>query len=248
MTQYAGLLANFVCALAFTSIGFIVRSWWFITVGAYYAVLAAARFSVLKIKRGARGDLDLELFSKKVTGILLIVLSFCLVGVNILAAIKDRGTVFHEIVMIAIATYTCAKVTLAIIDMVKARKIASPAVKTLRSIFQIHTVCRFSQNCLGGQGDILLRRIQQRIKENHSAQLQIRSHRRAFLAVTIQLELRRSIYTDTKRRVKQFLQSDENLRTSTVRELFKENRRFAFFDRLSAVGKAGPHQRKRRRD
>lgn len=134
MTQYAGLLANFVCALAFTSIGFIVRSWWFITVGAYYAVLAAARFSVLKIKRGARGDLDLELFSKKVTGILLIVLSFCLVGVNILAAIKDRGTVFHEIVMIAIATYTCAKVTLAIIDMVKARKIASPAVKTLRSI------------------------------------------------------------------------------------------------------------------
>ena len=53
MTQYTGLLANFVCALAFTSIGFIVRSWWFITVGAYYAVLAAARFSVLKIKRGA---------------------------------------------------------------------------------------------------------------------------------------------------------------------------------------------------
>ena len=129
-----GFFANSACAIAFMVLGLCVHSWWFVTVGAYYTVLAAARFSVLKISRDAKGDTSTELFSKKITGILLIVLSFCLVGINILAAVKDRGTAFHKIVMIAIATYTCVKVTLAVMGMVKARKIASPAVKTQRNI------------------------------------------------------------------------------------------------------------------
>ena len=41
-----------------------------------------------------------ELFAKRITGVLLVVLSFCIVGVTILSALKERGTAFHEIVMI----------------------------------------------------------------------------------------------------------------------------------------------------
>jgi hypothetical protein len=41
---------------------------------------------------------------------------------------------FHEIVMITIATYTFTKITLAIIGMAKAKHEASPALKTLRNI------------------------------------------------------------------------------------------------------------------
>ena len=40
----------------------------------------------------------------------LIALSICIVGVNIMSAVKDRGTAFHEIIMIAIATYTFTKI------------------------------------------------------------------------------------------------------------------------------------------
>ncbi len=131
---YTRLFLNFIYAVANCILGFWEYSWWFITVGAYYTVLAITRFSVLQVKRKASGDYDTELFARRITGILLVVLSFCIVGVNILSTVKDRGTAFHEIVMIAIATYTFTKITIAIIGMVKAKKSASPVLKTLRNI------------------------------------------------------------------------------------------------------------------
>jgi succinate dehydrogenase hydrophobic anchor subunit len=97
-------------------------------------VLAITRFSVLQVKRKASGNYDTELFARRITGILLVVLSFCIVGVNIMSAVQDRGTAFHEIVMITIATYTFTKITIAIIGMVKAKHSASPALKALRNI------------------------------------------------------------------------------------------------------------------
>lgn len=133
-SPYTSLAVNFVYALGNCAVGFFVHSWWFITLGAYYAILSVARFSVLQVKRKAMGDYDTEGFARRITGILLVALSFCIVGVNILAALKERGTEFHEIVMIAIATYTFAKITMAIIGMVKAKKTASPVLKTLRNI------------------------------------------------------------------------------------------------------------------
>jgi hypothetical protein len=74
------------------------------------------------------------MFARRITGILLVALSICIVGVNILSALKERGTAFHEIVMIAIATYTFTKITLAIIGMVRAKHTTSPGLKTLRNI------------------------------------------------------------------------------------------------------------------
>lgn len=131
---YTSLAVNFVYALGNCVVGFLSHSWWFITVGAYYAVLAMARFSVLQVKRRAGGGPDTELFARRITGILLVVLSACIVGVNILSALKERGTAFHEIIMIAIATYTFAKITMAIIGMVRSKHSASPILKTLRNI------------------------------------------------------------------------------------------------------------------
>ena len=133
-SPYTSLAFNAGYALGNCIIGLLNPSWWFITIGAYYCVLAITKFSVLQVKRRASGNYDTELFARRITGILLVVLSFCIVGVNILSAIKDRGTAFHEIVMIAIATYTFTKITVSIIGMVKAKHSASPVVKTLRNI------------------------------------------------------------------------------------------------------------------
>ena len=127
---YTSLLINFLYAAGNCVLGFLTHSWWFITIGAYYTVLAITRFCVLQIQRNN----DTEIFVKRVTGVLLVVLSFCIIGVNILSIIQDRGTEFHEIIMIAIATYTFTKITLAIIGMVKAKHTVSPAAKTLRNI------------------------------------------------------------------------------------------------------------------
>jgi len=133
-SPYLSLIFNFTYALGNGAVGLLFHSWWFITVGAYYAVLAVARFSVLLIKRKAEGDQGVALFVRRSTGILLVAMSVCIVGVNILSALKERGSAFHKILMIAIATYTFTKITVAIIGMVKARRTCAPVIKTLRNL------------------------------------------------------------------------------------------------------------------
>lgn len=131
---HTSLSINFVYAAGNCILGFREHSWWFITVGAYYAVLSVTRFSVLQMLRNADEDRETERFARRVTGGLLTVLSFCIVGVNILSSLKERGTVFHEILMIAIAAYTFSKITMAIIGMVKAGRENSACRKILRNI------------------------------------------------------------------------------------------------------------------
>ena len=131
---YTSLSFNFAYAVGNCALGFFAHSWWFITVGAYYTVLAITRFSVLQVRRKANGDYDTEFFARRLTGILLVVLSFCIVGMTIMSAVQDRGNAFHEIVMITIATYTFTKITIAIIGMVKAKHSISPVLITLRNI------------------------------------------------------------------------------------------------------------------
>ena len=131
---YISLVCNFIYAVGNCAIGFLTHSWWFITVGAYYAILTTTRFSVLQMKRKANENHDIERFTRRITGLLLVALSFCIVGVNILSAFKERGTTFHEIIMIAIAAYTFTKITIAITGMIKAKHTLSPVIKTLRNI------------------------------------------------------------------------------------------------------------------
>ena len=67
---YTSLVINFAYAIDNCMIGFLAHSWWFITVGAYYTVLAATRFSVLQIKRKANGNYGTELFAKRISNLL----------------------------------------------------------------------------------------------------------------------------------------------------------------------------------
>ena len=131
---YAGLSINFIFAIGNCVLGFLTHSWWFISVGAYYAVLAITRFSVLLIQKKADADLQTATFARRITGILLVILSVCIVGMNILSGIKDRGTRHHTIVMITIATYTFVKITIAIVGLARKSSHSTPTAKTLRNI------------------------------------------------------------------------------------------------------------------
>lgn len=128
------LSVNFAYALGSCVAGIVSHSWWFMTLGGYYCTLSIARFSVLQVKRKSNGDIASELFARKITGILFLFLTFCLIGIVTLSAIDGRGSEFHEIVMITIAVYTFAKVSMAILGLAKSKRIPSPAVKTLRNI------------------------------------------------------------------------------------------------------------------
>lgn len=121
------LLFNMVYSAYHIIFGITTHSWWFFTIGIYYAILSIVRFVVLRHKGKKH-------FVIRFTGIMLMVLSLSLVGTVILAFVKDRGTEFPLIVMLAIAVYTFTKITLATIKWIKARKSKSVKLITLRNI------------------------------------------------------------------------------------------------------------------
>ena len=61
-------------------------------------------------------------------------LSVSLAGTVILAFVRDRGTVFPLVAMLAIATYTFTKITIATIKWFQARKSRSSKLRTIRNI------------------------------------------------------------------------------------------------------------------
>ena len=126
-TTLISLVFNIAYCVYHIAYGAATNSWWFLAIGIYYALLSIVRFAVLRHKGNRR-------LIVRFTGIMLIALSLSLVGTVILAFVKDRGTVFPLIAMLAIATYTFTKITLATIKWIKARKSKSAKMLTLRNI------------------------------------------------------------------------------------------------------------------
>lgn len=107
--------------------GVMEHSWWLFTVGVYYVILSTAQFAVIMTKQNGS-------FVTRFAGSMLMVLSVPLAGTVVLAVAKDRGTVFHEIVMIAIAVYAFTKITRSTVNLIKSRHIRSAKAVTLRNI------------------------------------------------------------------------------------------------------------------
>ncbi|MBR5188144.1 MAG: hypothetical protein IKW18_06695 [Clostridia bacterium] len=121
------LIMNMAFSLYYLVFGTIQNSWWLLTLGSYYLLLSIVRFVVLQAKSRER-------FVAEFTGWMLIILSIPLVGTVILSAVHNRGQKFHIIVMIAIATYTFSKITIAAINLIKSCRSTSWVLKTLRNI------------------------------------------------------------------------------------------------------------------
>lgn len=111
-------------------------SYWFITVGAYYLILAVMRFGIiLSEKRNHSEENDSRLdFIRIFTGSLLIIMGIILCGVVYISIFYDVTKSRHEIFVITMATYAFTKITLAIINFVKRKHISSPVLSLIRNI------------------------------------------------------------------------------------------------------------------
>lgn len=121
------LIFNVAFAAYHIIFGVLSSSWWLFTIGIYYSILSVVRFVVLLVKKQSR-------FIIRFVGVMLMLLSLPLVGTVILATIRDRGIVMHEIVMIGIAVYSFTNITFAIINTIKARGSTSIKLIALQNI------------------------------------------------------------------------------------------------------------------
>lgn len=115
-------------------LGFSTFSWWLITLCAYYIILSVMRFAVLIFSKKNEGKPSEHGFIRKFTGALLIILSVILAGTAYLSVEVEKGIKYNQIVMITIAVYSFTKITIAIINLIKAKKNDSQIIKTLRYI------------------------------------------------------------------------------------------------------------------
>lgn len=123
------VIANVLCAAGHIALGLTEPSAWFTTVGVYELAMGVARLVVL-LSGGRLEPQTVDRF----TGAMLMALSLPLMGVVILSTVRERGTVFQEILMISIALYTFVKVTIAVVNVCKIRGRPSAILRPLRSL------------------------------------------------------------------------------------------------------------------
>lgn len=130
------LAVNAVYAAANCALGVLQRSFWFITLGAYYLILSVLRFSVIYWyhRTGRAESYTAEPFLFRLTGVLLMLLAWVLAGSSYLSAKFDVATPHHKIVMIAMAAYTFTKIVMATVNAVNARRRTQPLLTILRNI------------------------------------------------------------------------------------------------------------------
>lgn len=109
LTTLPTFLINVVYTVYNGVIGVINQSAWFITM-----ITMAVYYSLL--------------------GILLLLLNLALSGVVLLTIAKGTAKTHSVIMVISIAAYTFYKITMAVINMVKVRKMQSPSLITIRNI------------------------------------------------------------------------------------------------------------------
>ena len=137
-------MPSFMINVAYTIyngvIGIMNQSSWFITMAVYYSLLGIMRYCAVHTERKISRLEDHELIRKKelavikTDGILLLLLNLALSGVVLLTIAEGTTKAYSGIMAISIAAYTFYKIIMAVIHMVKVRKMESPILITIRNI------------------------------------------------------------------------------------------------------------------
>lgn len=140
LTTVPGVGINVVYTVYNGVIGVMNRSAWFITMTVYYSLLGIMRYRAVSMERKKSRMEDPEMIRKqelsvmKTDGILLLVLNLALSGIVLLTIAKGHSRKYPEIIAISVAAYTFYKITMAVVNMVKVRKLQSPVLVTIRNI------------------------------------------------------------------------------------------------------------------
>lgn len=137
-------MPSFMINVAYTIyngvIGIMNQSSWFITMAVYYSLLGIMRYCAVHTERKISRLEDHKLIRKKelavikTDGILLLLLNLALSGVVLLTIAEGTAKAYSDIMAISIAAYTFYKIIMAVINMVKVRKMESPILITIRNI------------------------------------------------------------------------------------------------------------------
>lgn len=136
LSAFAGFGLNLAYALYHGVIGMAEKSLWLFFLCAYYLILGVMRFSAVLYAHKSRKNLPSfsEYFLFRFLGGMLSLLSVLLAFSIYLSFRYDVANAHPEIMMITIAAYTFYKITMALVNAVKARRLQSSWLIALRNI------------------------------------------------------------------------------------------------------------------
>ena len=117
-------------------LGIYHRSAWFYSLAAYYATLAVMRlFLVRHTMRYTPGEqMQRELTRYRACGWVFLLTNLALSGMMLYMIHENRAVRHNEITTITMAAYTFTTLTMAIVSVIRYRKLGSPAVSAARAI------------------------------------------------------------------------------------------------------------------
>lgn len=132
----AGILWNSAYAALLLGMGSYHRSSWFLSLAAYYVVLALMRFHLVShTMRHRPGEkMVQELRHYRACGWIFLLINLALSCIMFHMIRQNRMMHHHEITTIAMAAYTFTTLTLAIVNVVRYRKYNSPAISAAKAI------------------------------------------------------------------------------------------------------------------
>lgn len=130
LTLYGTFFYNSVYAIFTLILGIFHKSSWYMSIAAYYLLLAVMRFSLLYYSRSNMAGTDImsELKRFKFCGILLIIMNTALSGLAFYKTIQNRNFKHHGATAVVMALFTVSLFALSIINIIKYRKFNSPVL------------------------------------------------------------------------------------------------------------------------
>ena len=136
ISLYSSLGINILYVIANAVSGFLFDSAWFFVLSFYYTILAIMRFLLLRFTNriGIGKNRFRELRRSRLCGYILLTVNIALSGAVLMILYRNKGYEYNGILIYVMAVYTFYITTLAIINLVKYRKLGSPVMSMSKII------------------------------------------------------------------------------------------------------------------
>ena len=134
VSLFGALGINLLYTLLNALYGAMYHSWWYVTLSAYYCLLAVIRFLLIRYahRQGLGASAVGEWRRYRLCGILLVPLGVVLVGMVLLVMNSEGGFTYAGTLIFAMAAYAFYAITMAVINVIKYRKYRSPVMSAAR--------------------------------------------------------------------------------------------------------------------
>jgi hypothetical protein len=136
VSLYGSLGVNLLYVTLNVVLGFLYHTSWFFVLAFYYTILAVMRFLLLRFvnRVGIGTNRFKELRRSRLCGYILLTVNLALSGAVLMILYQNKGYEYHGILIYVMAAYTFYITTVAIINLVKYRKLGNPVMSMTKII------------------------------------------------------------------------------------------------------------------